>query len=64
MPIALLNDDAFYSVVLGGIEIGWQETISPILATVHRGTSGCIGQRRSDGARQYFTAVHVMPTGR
>ena len=62
VPIALLNDDAFYSVVLGGIEIGWQETISPILATVHRGTLGCIVQRRSDGARQYLTAAHVTPT--
>jgi hypothetical protein len=61
-PISLLNDNGFYPLILGGIEIGWQEPPGGVVVTVHRGTLGCIVQRRSDGARQYLTAGHVAPT--
>jgi hypothetical protein len=58
---ALVNDTSFSSPLLGGIEIGWSEPIGVGLVTVHRGTLGCIVQRRSDGARQFLTANHVAP---
>lgn len=59
--IDLINDSSFHAGLVGGIEIGWEEPLGGPLVTVHRGTLGCIVQRRSDGGRQLLTANHVAP---
>lgn len=60
-PIAIVNDTGFYSPLLGGIEIGWDQPMGVGLVTTHIGTLGCLVQRRSNGERLGLTANHVAP---
>jgi hypothetical protein len=63
VPIAIVNDNAPYSPLRGGIEIGWREHVGVGAVSDHYGTLGCVVQRRSDGVRQFLTAGHVAPLG-
>lgn len=62
--IALVNDSSVATPLNGGVEIGWEEPEGVGLVHIHRGTLGCIVQRRSDGRRQLLTAQHVAALGR
>ncbi|WP_277369611.1 hypothetical protein [Rhodococcus rhodochrous] len=53
-PIQMVDDHGHYRPLKGGIEIGWEDA-----HRYHRGTLGCVVQRRRDGARLLLTASHA-----